>query len=142
MGGVPVDLLQFVRQNLGKRLDWDHLYGAQCVDLIQYYLDGVHGQRPWPGPTASSMAGSIRPGWAWVANGPVNYPNAGDIVVWGPSAAEAIGDAGHIAVALSATRNVLLTFDQNWPPGAAVSIVLHDYRGVRGWFTPDLGSPG
>jgi hypothetical protein len=106
------------------------------VDLVNIYL--AHLGHPAVWANAASWAGAGRvPGWTWVANGPVNAPPAGAIVVWRPNVpALALGPFGHIAIALAADPDALLTLDQNWPVGAPVAPVLHIYGGVAGWHVP------
>ena len=49
-GGVTlITLKQFIALHDGKYLDFDHVYGAQCVDLVQFYLRDVLGLPPLPG---------------------------------------------------------------------------------------------
>lgn len=110
--------------------------GGQCVDLANLYL--AHLGYPAVRANAADWAGPGRvPGWRWTANGPVNAPPAGALVVWRANVpAVGIGPFGHIAIALAADGDGLLTLDQGWPPGAPVSAVLHVYGGVAGWHTP------
>ena len=34
---------EYVKRNLGKKIDYDGLYGVQCVDLVNDYADKVLG---------------------------------------------------------------------------------------------------
>ncbi|MDD7331861.1 hypothetical protein [Eubacterium sp.] len=37
---------EWVRKNLGRGIDWDGVYGVQCVDLVNHYIYNVLGIRP------------------------------------------------------------------------------------------------
>lgn len=36
-----ITLETFINRNLGKKLDYDNAFGAQCVDLIRFYIRDV-----------------------------------------------------------------------------------------------------
>lgn len=106
--------------------------GGQCVDLVNMYLLDclqLSEQRL----DATDWRNVTLPRLSWVNNAPRNYPDLGDIVVWSPSSKAKIGPQGHIAICMAADVNRLLTLDQNWPEGSAVSLVWHSYVAVAGW---------
>lgn len=109
--------------------------GGQCVDLANLYLIDVYGLAPVR-RNAADWAHVTIPGWHWTPNGPSNFPAPGAIVVWGADARIGTGAAGHIAIAIDADADLLLSFDQNWPAGHTCAIVEHDYTGVLGWHSP------
>jgi len=74
--------LQWISQNTNKYEDYDGWYGAQCVDLYDFYTTGfVGGQAPMVG-TADEI---------WYNHDPRAYtqidrgqaPNMGDVAIWG-----------------------------------------------------------
>lgn len=129
-------LMQFIRGMLGRTVQSPGGLGAQCVDLTNLYLLDVVGS-PQVRADAADWRNRSVVGMRWVDNTPDNAPVFGDIVVWTQYAPHGIGPAGHIAIALVADPNLLLSLDQNWPDGAPVSFRDHDYGGVAGWFTRD-----
>lgn len=128
--------LSWIHSQLGHRLDLDAAYGAQCMDLIGAYMVQVLHMPRLPG-NAVDVA-HVRPaGLRWIANGPSNAPAPGDFVVWrGDVPSKGIGPFGHIAICVAADSMTLLSCDQNWPEGAPVALVWHDYEGVAGWQHP------
>lgn len=130
-------LASFLARWLGQKVDFDGVYGAQCMDLAEQYNQDVVG--------APRLGGNAIDVWTHrgahtvyraEANGPVNYPPPGALVVWGPSAAVDTGEYGHIAICLAADPLHLISLDQNWPDGAPISVISHSYSGVLGWLTP------
>lgn len=70
-----------------------------------------------------------------IANSPDNFPQVGDLVVWGQS----VGYAGHIAVCSPiADVNSFISEDQNWSGVQKATAVKHSYNGVLGWLRPKL----
>ncbi len=130
-----ISFLAFMNQSLGKTLTAPGGLGGRCVDLINVYLMLCFGL-PHVWLNAVDWQHVSLAGWSWVPNGPSNYPLDRAIVVWGATPAHAIGTDGHIALSVDADASFLLTMDQNWPTGAPVQIVEHDYIGVLGWHTP------
>jgi CHAP domain len=123
--------LRFAFRYLGQRVG-----DGQCVALADEWLREGYAVGPvyanavdWAGPKLAAL-----PGWLWVENGPTNYPAAGNVVVWKAYAGHGIGPYGHVAVCQAACAMVLLSVDQNWPTDAPVSLTLHDFAGVAGWW--------
>lgn len=134
--GMHLRTLQFVSANLGKHVQSPGGLGGQCVDLTNLYLmdvvvsPQVHANAvDWRNAKITEMH--------WVDNTPANNPPFGAIVVWQEYAPHGIGVNGHIAIVVQSDENSLVTCDQNWLDNAPVSLVLHDYGGVLGWFTPN-----
>lgn len=132
----------FIGTYNGKSLDWDKVYGAQCVDLIQYYLRDVIGSPPMWGNAIDAFTGFDSQGLSnymdRVANNPNDAsqaPKRGDIVVWAANTPGS-GGAGHIAIYLgSNAAGSFYSLDQNWG-GMYVRQVFHDWSNVVGWLTP------
>ncbi|MDO4557058.1 MAG: CHAP domain-containing protein, partial [Lachnospiraceae bacterium] len=71
------DSVAWAQSQKGKSLDYDGVYGAQCVDLIAYYYRYLGTSTP--GGNANAYAYNTLPsGWKRVAG---NY-QPGDIAVW------------------------------------------------------------
>lgn len=68
-----------------------------------------------------------------IASTPTNYPEAGDLVVWGTG----VGIAGHIAVATGkGDAKTFESLDQNWAGVQRAVKVNHNYNNVLGWLRP------
>lgn len=127
-------LASWVASVTGRALDVDGAYGPQCVDLVNDWARRGLGVPTFVGDVAARLI-PARPGyWSWVPNGPVNYPLAGDVVIWHPNLQAAIGPAGHTAVVLVADPRQLVTLDQNWAGHPEARMAVHGYPGVAGWW--------
>lgn len=79
---------------IGKGLDYDGVYGNQCVDLIKYYYAyfGVAGYAR--GNAEAYRTNSVPPGWTRIYGG---Y-QPGDVVVWSPGLGGSDKTYGHIGI--------------------------------------------
>jgi hypothetical protein len=127
---------QFVATHTGKYLDYDGHFGAQCVDLIDFYLVQVLGI-PIAWANAVDWYGKDAAFERWTRNiwgNPTSRPSRGSIVVWGANARAGTGIYGHIAICTDPGNGLSFTsFDQNWPAGSPCHLVKHTYDGVIGW---------
>lgn len=92
----------FLTKRLGKKVDYDGLYGYQCVDLAKQYMKEVHAIEPgifgWSALTwyESGTPFSNNPAaWKKVAYASGLTPSTGDIIFRGPSGSNTYG---HVAV--------------------------------------------
>lgn len=131
-----MNINDFVSQNNGKYLDFDGAYGAQCVDLVQYWCQSLNGPRL--SGNAVDLSGQTHNGFfRWIENTPAGVPRAGDIMVWGEYAPFGISQYGHTGVFIEGDVNSFRSFDQNWPTGHPCGVVNHvNYGGVLGWLQP------
>jgi hypothetical protein len=136
----------FIAQNNGKALDYDGLYGAQCVDLIEFYLRDVFNQPPFYANAKDwyyNFGGLLAQRFDRVTNNPNDFnqiPSRGDIIIWDGNLSGS-GGYGHIAVYLGKTgAGVFVSFDQNWG-GMYCHQVSHNYNNVVGWLTPKAVAP-
>lgn len=125
-------VLDFVGAHIGQRVTAPGGIGGECVDLANLFVLDLYNT-PHVYRNAIDWARFDVPGFAFVPNGPVNMPTAGDLVVWGHDPGIGTGMFGHIAICLGASPMWMVTCDQNWPEGAHVSLHLHNYEGVLGW---------
>lgn len=117
----------------GKSLDYDGLYGYQCVDLAKVYLDWCFGIKPGAWGNAKDYWNNLnKPG---MADNFYQVPNTrdlvverGDIVVWGAMSGNPYG---HVSIGLSGDINHFTSLDQNWGSNY-VREVYHNYDGVLG----------
>jgi len=117
---------------LGKTIKAPGAWGGQCVDAADDYIRRVYGLQPVR-LNAIDWYRKPAPGFTVVPNNPTNYPPPGALVVWGVNPRAGTGQYGHIAVAVAANRDVLVSVDQNWAGVKKCAIVEHSYDGVLGW---------
>ncbi len=124
-------LASFVARYLGQSVQAPGGLGGECVDLANLWLAARNPPLPHVYRDAVNWREAI-PGLTWTANEPTNSPPPGALVVWQPTPELGIGQAGHIAVALVADANSIVSLDQNWN-WRYVHFVVHSYAGVIGW---------
>lgn len=137
-----MNLQTFVTKWTGKSIDYDGVYGAQCVDLIKQYLKDEYGLAPGSWGDAykyfTNTAPAILAKFDRVTNNPADknqVPKAGDIIVWS-SATPGSNGAGHVAIYLELIPGAgFYSLDQNWG-GKTVMRVKHSWTNVIGWLTP------
>ena len=126
----------------GKYVDFDHNYGAQCVDLMRQYCVDVIGIDGYSLPAANYAKQIFKnfpllgdANFTKILNTPNNVPNKGDIMFWDwkwPTT----GIAGHVAIFSAGDVNKFISFDQNYPTNSACRYYNHSYSGVMGWLRP------
>lgn len=108
-------LTSYIRSMLGKSVDYDKAFGAQCVDLVRDYADKSMGRK------IGTFSGSAINGWntgspfvgtQWRR---VRYkkgllPNSGDIVFFAPTR---VNKFGHVAIVSSADLSSVTVLEQN-----------------------------
>lgn len=103
----------FVAQWNGKYADYDGAYGAQCVDLFNFYNRDVVGAPRIGVGTAAQLYG-VAPA-SHYEKLPANAgPRKGDVAVWGSS--WPYSSAGHVAIVLADQGGNIQVLTQN--PGA------------------------
>lgn len=130
----------FIKNNTGKKLDYDGVYQNQCVDLMNFYMQDVIGiTRPnakYNGASAYEIFCNAKTDDNFIKIESENdnqVPQKGDIIFWNTK----IGQWGHVAIYVEGNINRFKSFDQNW--GTALSpcnITEHSYLGVCGWLRP------
>ncbi len=127
----------FVAQWNGKPADYDRAYGAQCVDLFNFYNRDVVG------------APFVSVGYAHQIydRAPSQYNRLpasagaakGDVAVWTSALPNGTGGAGHVAIVLADLGSSLRLFSQN--PGNAREITMSKSY-LRGYLRPRSISTG
>lgn len=119
-------------------LDWDGVYGGQCVDLYRYYADEVLGfPQSCPVGGAADIWHTADPKYYnFIDNDPYAVPKRGDIVIWNRNVG---GGYGHVAIFLEGDVNSFNSLDQNWPTWNEVTITFHNYNNIIGWLRPKEG---
>lgn len=136
--GRPTAAAGFIQQYNNKYLDFDGQFGAQCVDLFNYYnkgfvgggfIGGVYGAKDiWSNRQMDQnyqrMNRSAR-------------PNMGDVVVWDGSIG---GGFGHVAIVVGYNSNgtIRVLHSNATPQGSRGNSVISNMtrNGVLGYFRP------
>ena len=121
-----ITMNEFIKKFDGKSIDFDHVYGSQCVDLVKLWEDW----NGWPVITGNAKD-QFRDvdGYTRIRNTPSGVPQQGDIIIWD----ESVNKYGHIAIFVKGDSNQFVSFDQNWPVGSVCHLQKHYYGGVLGW---------
>lgn len=109
----------FINQWLGRRVDYDHVFNYQCVDLVKQYLYQSLGLQPgswgdakqyWQNPNPKILEKMDKIATTGV--------KAGDIVPLKPVNSQASHAAGHIGIATGAqTGDAVEILEQNGSTG-------------------------
>jgi len=131
-------LTDFIAKYNGKYIDFDGVYGAQCMDLMHQYVVevlGIADPNVLSAPAAVDLYNNFdniygHEDFDLIANTVNNVPLEGDIIVWD------IYTYGHVAIFVDGDPDKFNSFDQNYPIGSPCHLQNHDYNGVSGWFHP------
>jgi hypothetical protein len=135
---MTIDL--FINKYNGKYIDFDGVYGCQCVDLMRKYVQECLGKDPYSIPRANYAKNIFKnlksnKDFTKVINTPTGIPKKGDIVFW-DWRWPVTGYAGHVAIFSGGNAYKFISFDQNYPSKSPCRYYNHDYRGVMGWLHP------
>lgn len=145
-------LQEFISTYNGKGVDFDGVYGNQCVDLMNQYLHDVcsipNPIQVFPGATALQIYHNAnKANFQKITNTPTGVPSPGDIIFW-EEYPGLISSAGHVAIFISGDADQFISFDQNFPTqedasGNGIGFAHqqnHNYVGVIGWLHPTQGT--
>lgn len=138
-------LIEFIEKYQGKKVDFDGVYGAQCVDLFRQYTKDVLGIREHTGPCATTggaidlfqdydrmpiekkyFTRSIQKNW-----------KSGDVLIWGPTDKNKYG---HVAILIAVFDNSkFLVFEQNGITQAGAEIRVRDKTNLLGYLRKKTG---
>ena len=131
----------FKNKWLGKVIDYDGHYGAQCFDLANQWILEVAGVPPLITLIKASdifrrpegiMPSTVR--YERIINTPEAVPEQGDIIVWDNAFWN--GKYGHVAIVESATKDSCVVLQQNGlNPNEGVRIVNWNFHthNALGW---------
>lgn len=109
------DLSNWINTFNNRYLDYDHAYGAQCVDLYAYYTSGFVGGRPNPVGYAPEIYNNFdQRAYHQVGNN--NVSHMGDVAVWGQGPYTPMG---HVAIVVGDNGNGTLRVLQSNARGYA-----------------------
>ncbi|MBO5869334.1 MAG: leucine-rich repeat protein, partial [Clostridia bacterium] len=117
---TQAEAVAWIYEKEGQYLDYDGVYGAQCVDLIKYYYDFL-GETPRKGNANhyiyDSYSGSKVPiGWTKIQYYSGFTARAGDIALFD------YGEYGHIGLIVSADATGMTTLENNREDGSGTSV--------------------
>jgi len=110
-----VSLDEFICRYLGKKVDFDGAYGAQCVDLFRQYLKDVYEVPEHTGAVDGAKDlflkhTSLPKQQLYLKAVKRGIPKVGDILVWGATQSNAYG---HVAICLTKIGNYVCVLEQN-----------------------------
>lgn len=128
-----------------KGIDYDSLYGRQCVDLVNDFANRVLGIKDcFYGLTYAYEIYTKYPSLTKInsnfsriyVNEPGEYPKVGDVIVWGKAKN---GYAGHTAVCIgNGSTDGFKVFEQNYDgKGGIREYTYIGYKNVAGWLHPN-----
>lgn len=126
-----------------KGVDYDKMYGKQCVDLVNDFANRVLGIKDcfygltyaYEIYTKYSSLAKINSNFTRInVNAPGEYPKVGDVVVWGK---DKNGYAGHTAVCVeNGSTDGFTVFEQNYDGKGSIREYKYLYKYVSGWLRP------
>lgn len=127
------DAINWVKSKVGTGLDYDGVYGNQCVDLICYYYQYL-GQTSPGGNGCDYSWNALPSGWQRIQGA---QPQKGDILVYSGNSSNPYG---HVAI-YAADRE---TYHQNFNSHPYVEKVTYKYNGLSnsywGVIRPDFST--
>ena len=90
-GHTANEAIGWVQSQVGKALDYDGVYGAQCVDLIKYYYDYLGCASYARGNGSDYATNALPSGWTRLKGA---QPQLGDILVY----TGGYNNYGHVAI--------------------------------------------
>jgi len=133
-----MNYIEFRNKYLGKAIDFDKNYGAQCFDVYRQYCQELGFKQSPPSAGAKDIWNNYLPEcFDKVANTPTGTPPQGSVIIWGVK----VGQYGHVAICDHSSTTDFVSIDQNWPVDngtGVVHYVTHNYNGVLGWLIPKI----
>ena len=131
-------LEEFVKKYKGQKVDYDHAYGAQCVDLFRQYAKEALGIGEHTGPCATS--GGAKDLFLDYDKMPIEKKYftrskaknwiPGDVLVWDKTDKN---QYGHVAIFIACLGNSLLVFEQNGITQAGAEIQIRTRDNLLGY---------
>lgn len=131
---------KWVKENLGKGIDYDGTYGVQCVDLAKHYIKNVLGVTPQSIGNAIEYYNKrktseyLTKNFKWIDNTAEFIPKKGDLCVFTSKSGN-----GHISVATGeGTTSYFYSYDQNFPKARhePMTKIKHSYTSFLGVLRP------
>ncbi len=128
------EAVAWANAQVGKSINHDGYYGAQCVDLIQAYYSYLGEESPSISAYKYATV-SLPSGWTRIKYYSGFVPQPGDIAVW----TYASSSKGHVAIVTSATSSSMNVVEQNGSQGyTRTSRYNYSYGRFYGVIRPNL----
>lgn len=131
------EAVEWAKQRVKNPIDYDGVYGVQCVDLIKAYYNYL-GNTPVRGNANEYAWNALPSGWTRIQYYDGFVPQPGDIAVW----TYARSAYGHVAIVLTADQSRMYVAEQN---GSSHTGREHSYSYSYGTFygviRPDFANP-
>ena len=131
-------LEEFVKKYKGRKVDFDGVYGAQCVDLFRQYAKEGLDIPEHTGPCATSGGAKdlfldydkmpVEKKYFTRSKGKAYQP--GDVLIWDRTEKN---QYGHVAIFLAYLGNSLLVFEQNGITQAGAEIQVRTRDNMLGY---------
>ena len=131
-------LEDFVKKYNKKKVDFDGVYGAQCVDLFRQYAKECLGIPEHTG--ACQTSGGAKDLFIDYPKMPIEKKYfyretkrgmvAGDVLIWDSTPSNKYG---HVAIYLGELNNSLIVFEQNGITQAGAEITLRSKKNLLGF---------
>ena len=142
-GHTAAEAVAWANSQVGKALDYDGAYGAQCVDLIAYYYKYLGNTTPG-GNACDYTKNALPSGWQRITNYSGFSPQAGDICVWGSSvkisASWTLTQYGHIGIVTSGNSSTFNSVEQNVSGQYTQTCSNRGTSYVTCWIRPDFAT--
>lgn len=131
---------QWVEENLGKGIDYDNVFGVQCVDLIKSFVKNVLGVIPQSIGNAieyynkRNTSSYLKKNFKWIDYKKNFVPAKGDICVFTTKSGK-----GHVSIATGkGNAKYFYSYDQNYPRGQnePMTEIKHNYNSLLGVLRP------
>lgn len=138
-GHTQAEAVAWAQAQVGKALDYDGVYGAQCVDLIAFYYRYLGNTTPG-GNARDYCSNALPSGWKRITNSSGFVPQPGDICVWGANAG-GNGSYGHVAIYINGNSSRINTVDQNYLNNQKTDYHFWNTAQVTCFIRPDFSPP-
>ncbi|MFR5876783.1 MAG: CHAP domain-containing protein [Eubacterium sp.] len=131
---------KWVKDYLGESIDYDGVYGVQCVDLIKHFVKNVLDITPQSIGNAidyynkRKTSSYLTDNFKWIDNTDSFIPAKGDLCVFTSKSG-----LGHISVASGeGTTSYFYSYDENYPSGKhePMTKIKHTYSSFLGVLRP------
>ena len=131
-----MDTKQFVDTYVGTKIDFDKMFGPQCVDVFRQLNKDVYG---FPHTGGVEGAKDLWEQYGKLSEEKKYYeqirkegtiPLEGDVVVFGKTTSNKYG---HVAIVLWASRKVLVVLEQDGLKQDGAKVVARNYDNVLGY---------
>ena len=131
---------KWVKDNIGKSIDYDKVYGVQCVDLVKHYIKNVLEVEPESIGNAIEYYNKrktskyLTKNFIWIDNTPLFVTKRGDIGVFKSKTGH-----GHICICTGdGNTKEFYSYDQNYPNAKhePMTLIKHNYTNFLGVLRP------